>query len=70
MAEKTVGVKIGYDKINVEKTSYKNFSSIKTKKKPGKNGKNYQSSSDQFDEPNELDHPLNSAWPSPSWIEH
>ena len=59
-----VGVKIGYDEINIGKTSDKIFSSIKTKKKSRKNGKNYQRSNDQFVESNKLDHPWNSARPS------
>ncbi|KAF3591650.1 hypothetical protein DY000_02021866 [Brassica cretica] len=75
-----VGVKIGYDEINVGKTSDKIFSAIKTKKKSRKNGKNYQRSNDQFVESNKLDPPWNSARPfaeldrtriqlgrSPSW---
>ncbi|KAF2615022.1 hypothetical protein F2Q70_00011669 [Brassica cretica] len=76
-----IGVKIGYDKINVGKTSDKIFSSVKTKKKSRKKGKNYQRSNDQFVETNKLDRPWNSARPfaeldhvqfgeGPSWIEH
>ena len=58
-----VGVKIGYDEINVGKTSDKIFSSIKVKKKSRKNGKNYQRSNDQFVETNRLDRLWNSARP-------
>ena len=58
-----VGVKIGYDEINVGKTSDKIFSSIKKRKKSRKNGKNYQRSNDQFVKSNKLDRLWNSARP-------